>query len=209
MTSRWRSNEFIAEAARVAGWQLTTKHDRWLLDGVDRGVTWRCELTGKNMHTELSAQVNWICSALGVTDEQARRVLDTITVANIRAGNLPGADDLPATLTIGDAGPQTDLGQMWQLVKTRNLRGLFKADRSLTIDDSRGLIDAPLRARIERWPTAYVGTSDDRPAKIAWARVEPSGFRVVSSGWWDSAAALTHQIELGIDLAARLLAIRS
>ena len=80
------------------------------------------------------------------------------------------------------------------------------ADR-FVYTDPLGIIDAPLRERMEHWPPAPHGDGVTRPAELWSVQVNGEGLVVESVSWWDSAAALDHQIGLAIDLADRLAAL--
>jgi len=100
-----------------------------------------------------------------------------------------------------------DIGEMLGMVRRHGRKSLFVAPKQeprLVIDDTARILDHPLRARLAHWPDAYTHDGRLEPARLSIARVEPTGFWLRSAQWWASAAALTHQIRLGIDLATRL-----
>ena len=104
-------------------------------------------------------------------------------------------------------GSQSDLGRLVKglgrlagRVSTPTPAGRF------AYTDPTGILDAPLRQRIESWPSAPHGDGVVRPAELWSLEVTGEGLVVQSVSWWASAAALDHQIGLAVDIAHRLAA---
>ena len=82
---------------------------------------------------------------------------------------------------------------------------VFFDDRSAWYEeDPYGLLVGELRDRVMHWPTAQWHDGETRPALPAQMHCDDDGVRVRTSGWWGSAAALAHLIDLGVALTAGL-----
>jgi hypothetical protein len=210
--SRWTKSEFIEQVASSGGWDLHVSSGRWTLSGTENDLAWTCVLTLTYDRVEAgrtSSSIDWICPSIGVTDEKLKHAMSNLTAESIRSGEV-GDRALPPRLSARRAGPQTDVGVVFDALKKRSLKALFRApEYRVDIDDPAGILDDDLRERIENWPPAFTGNSDTQPVRLGMIRVEPRGLRIVTEDWWDSAAALEHQILLGIDLALRLHRSRS
>jgi len=116
-----------------------------------------------------------------------------------------GAAAGPAPLDVRRQGPHSDLGRL--VARFGRLVGLGPDDHAgeLVWTDPSGILDADLRHRAEHWPLAPHGDGVVRPAELRSLRVDGVGLVVDSASWWDSAAALDHQIGLALDVAERLL----
>jgi hypothetical protein len=207
MTSRWATGEFIDRVAADGGWSLRAAPGRWTLSGTENHLAWTCDLSLTYDSVEsgqMHSSIEWICPSLGVTDAQVKEVMSSVTAESLRSGTI-SHNALAPRLSATRAGPQTDVGLVIDALKKRSLRALFRApEYRVDIDDPGAILDDELRRRIEKWPPAFTGNSDNQPVRLGMICVEPSGLRIVTEDWWDSAAALEHQILLGIDLALRL-----
>jgi hypothetical protein len=156
-------------------------------------LTWHCELDdgySNDSERDPASYVRWVCPALRVT----------------RAMTAPAVPDLD----VSRAGPQSDLGKLLKgfgrlAGRTRQPAPGTDAEERYVYTDPAGVLDVALRERIESWPSAMHGDGVVRPAELWSIRRTGEGLVVSSSSWWDSAAALDHQIGLAIDVARRLM----
>ena len=156
-------------------------------------LAWHCDLddgTPTDSDRDPASSVSWVCPDLRVSRS---------------AGAVP--------LEVHRRGPQSDLGR--GLAALGRLAGRSPgrpADSSsanrFVYTDPHGILDVPMRHRIENWPPAPHGHGEVQPAELWSVRVNGEGLVVNSVSWWDSAAALEHHIGLAIDLADRLAATR-
>lgn len=163
------------------------------LEPRESAMAWYCDLddgtpTGDN---DPASFVRWVCPGL--------RVVRT-----------PDAAPAPQ-LDVRRPGPQSDLGRLvarvGRLVGRSSGRSVDDgAEGRFAYTDPHGVIDAPLRRRIEHWPAAMHGDGVVRPAELWSVHVSGEGLVVESVSWWDSAPALDHQIALAVDIADRLTA---
>lgn len=208
MNNPWKDHSFIQQTATANGWRYSEHPDNtFLIQGIEQSLAWKCTLeqsyTGEDGP---SSTIDWVCPQLAVTDADVRRVLDSMDNA-IRTGSSAPIQ-LPVPLfVVHYEEPRTDIGEMLGMVRRHGWKSLFAAPKQeprLVIDDAARILDHPLRARLAHWPDAYTHDGRLEPARLAIARIEPTGFWLRSAQWWASAPALTHQIRLGIDLATRL-----
>lgn len=73
-----------------------------------------------------------------------------------------------------------------------------------TVVDPDGVLDTALAPLFTKWPHAWWGAGDERPARLDEARLTGYGLDLVARGWWGSAPALDQLITLGAELADRL-----
>ena len=159
-------------------------------------LAWHCDLddgTPTDTDNDPASYVRWVCPALKL-EYPVRRTPDP-------------------PLEVRRAGPQSDLGKLVQGVGRLLNRGPRRtegaaAEERYVYTDPAGTFDDDLRHRIENWPRALHGDGVVRPAELWSIRVTYEGLIVGSVSWWDSAAALDHQLTLAIDLANRLAARR-
>ena len=212
MASSWTSSEFIDKVASGRGWGLRRSFwsDTWTLSGAENDLEWTCILTPRSGSDdeESASSIDWVCPSFAITDEKVRQLMSDITVVaeSIGSGVIPDITP-PPTLSASwsGGGPLTEIGCLIECLKSLSLKPLFSVpEYLLDIDDSAGILDDELRQRIENWPPAFTGSSNTQPFRLGTIRVEAEGLRIVTSDWWDSEAALEHQIQLGIDLAVRL-----
>jgi hypothetical protein len=198
----WQDDSFLEQTAARHGWQCSADaHRSYVLRHNTRGLSWICTARRDDFGDDgPEAAVDWLCPQLAITDADVRRVLrdlgDNVT--------LP----VPQ-LHIRYDEPRTELGTLIDMARRfrqGGLKGLVsETERELRVDDTAGIIDEGLLARLRRWPDAFDANGRPGPARLGYLRIEPAGFRVRSSGWWASGAALAHHIELGVDLGLRLL----
>jgi len=182
--------DFIASVVAARDLVFTSTHDHdWQIEPRESALSWHCDLfdgtpTGEN---DPSSHARWVSPSLRLVRSDAGRAVPPIDVRR--------------------SGPQSDLGRL----AARFGRLLGVGDDPTSVDshvytDPLGVIDAPLRDRIENGPTAMHGDGVVRTVGLTSIRVTGEGLVVLSAGWWDSAAALDHQIALAIDVATRLAA---
>ena len=155
-------------------------------------LAWFCDLddgtpTGEN---DPASHVRWVCPSLRLGE------------SGTGAGPLVG---------VSRRGPQSDLGRLAKRfgLGGRRTSGPASGDDTegpFVYTDPEGILDDDLRRRIEHWPTARHGDGVVRPAELSSIKRTREGLVVESVSWWDSAAALDHQIALAVDLAQRLTA---
>jgi len=152
---------------------------------------WHCDLddgtpTGEN---DPASFVRWVCP-----DLRTRR---------------PSPAGPPVTLDVHRAGPASDLGRLAQ--RLARLAGHAPGGPpagSLVVTDPHGVLDPGLRQRLEGWPPAMHGDGVVRPAELSSIGITAEGLVVSSVSWWGSAPALRHQVDLAVDVAHRLAALR-
>ncbi len=156
----------------------------WRLEPRRSVLAWHCDLddgtpTGEN---DPASFVRWVCPGLRV------------------AGSTTGPE-----LDVRRRGAESDLGRVlaWLGRRAGRPTNAGTADR-FTYTDPHGILDPQLRQRIENWPPAAHGDGVERPAELSSIRVNREGLVVESASWWDSAAALDHQVHLATDIADRL-----
>ena len=153
---------------------------------------WFCDLddgtpTGEN---DPASHVRWVCPSLRLGE------------SGTGAGPLVG---------VSRRGPQSDLARLAGRLGLGSRRGSPRAgsdEGPFVYTDPERVLDDDLRHRIEHWPPARHGDGVVRPAELSSIKRTREGLVVESVSWWDSAAALDHQIALAIDLAGRLAARR-
>ena len=161
----------------------------WRLEPRQSTLPWHCDLddgTSTNNEADPASFVRWVCPALRLVGRSATPQVD-----------------------VRRRGPQSDagralaaLGRFTRRTPAHNPDPSASARYDYT--DPHGLVDAPLRRRLEHWPMATDGNGVTRPAELWSIQVTHEGLVVQSVSWWDSAAALDHQIALATDLASRL-----
>lgn len=233
-SSWWSSSndEFIDKVASRRCWELqrSVLSDTWTLSGAENNLEWRCVLTtGRPVFSHNQTwirSINWVCPSLGWIDEQdeqhrlgtslviteMQRVLkldvtqlENITEDSIRSGAFVDYVFPPILSVRGsEKRPPYEINILIEFLKSSSLKGLARApEYLLDIDDPAGILDDELRQRIENWPLA-VTLFGTQPVRLGLIEVSREGFCIGTDSWWDSEAALEHQIQLGIDLAVRL-----
>jgi hypothetical protein len=233
-SSWWSSEFFIDKVASRRGWGLRRSvwSDTWTLSGAENDLEWTCVLTPESGYGSKKSEstINWVCPSLGWTDEQLEQhrsdaslfitetskrllTLDVTQLENITEESIRSAAAadfvFPPSLTVSWRGDEdeslTDIGPLIDCVTSLSLKPLFHVPEYLLhIDDSAGILDDDLRQRIENWPPAFTGGSDTQPFRHGRITLSREGLHIFTHDWWDSEAALEHQIQLGIDLAVRL-----
>ncbi len=205
--SRWANEQFFEDLAARGGYRITRSGPGdFTLSGARGAIEWTCRAHRYSDTEQTTASVSWLCPTVAIREHDVRDV-----IASLHDGATGRAiPALPPSLTVSYSGPQTDLGHLVDVVRSRSLKALWqRPQRELVIDDPYGIVDDDLAGRLEHWPPAFTGAREDRPVRLSLVRLETDGLWVRSEGWWDSAATLDHQIRLGIDLAARLAMVRS
>ena len=155
-------------------------------------LAWHCDLddgTPTDTDNDPGSFVRWVCPALKV--------------------EYPARGTPVPPLEVRQAGPQSDLGRLVQGVGRLLGRGprhtpVEPSEERYVYTDPAGTLDDDLRHRIEHCPRAPHGDGVVRPVELSGIRITYEGLIVSSASWWDSAAALDHQLTLAIDLADRL-----
>jgi len=197
----WQDDSFLQETAMQHGWQWSAGAGRsYVLRHNTGGLSWTCTARRDDSGEDgPEAAIDWLCPQLAITDADVRLVLQNLG----RNASLP----VPQ-LHVHYNAPRTELGSLIDLtrrIRQNGLKGLFtETEPQLRIEDTAGILDEPLRDRLRRWPDAFDANGRRGPARLGYLRIEPAGFRVCSSGWWGSGAALAHHIALGVDLGLRL-----
>lgn len=208
MTTPWSNDAFIAETANRNGWQWSQQEERsFAVYGAVRELTWRCSIEQSDFEGAPESLIEWVTPELVITDSDIRQVLDQLSDAVRSRSGTPVALPVPQ-LHIRYAEPQTEIGQLFALAR-RFRQGGFKSlfaasEPELLVEDTAGIVDDTILTRLRHWPDAFAPNGRRTPARLGYARVERGGFLVQSRNWWASAEALTHQIQLGLDLAIRL-----
>ncbi len=170
----------------------TSAHEHaWRLEPRRSDLAWYCDLddgtpTGES---DPASFVRWVCPSL-------------------RAGGPASAKD-GRVLDVRRAGHGSDLGRLMKRIATMAGRGSgTEVEGRFVYTDPNGILDIDLRRRIENWPSAMHGDGVVRPAELWSIGVTSEGLVVESVSWWDSAAALRHQLDLALDVAHRLATLR-
>ena len=179
--------DFIAAVVTARDLVVTESHQHaWRVQPRESTLAWHCDLddgtpTGDD---DPASFVRWVCPALRWRGAAADAPLD-----------------------VRRSGPQSDLGRLAARLG-RLLSGAPAPDVQDRYDytDPHGMIDAALRERLERGPTAMYGDLVERPYELTSIRMTHEGLVVSTGSWWGSAPALDHHIALAIDVAARLAA---
>ena len=186
--------DFVNQVVRVRDLRITSDQEHSCgMEPRSADLLWHCDLddgTPTDPEKDPASYVRFVCPALK---------LDRVR------------PDPP--LEVRRAGPQSDLGKLVQGVGRLFGRGPRRTPAVTTEEryvytDRAGILDDDMRHRLENWPRAMHGDGVVRPAELWSIRVTYEGLIVESSSWWDSAAALDHQLTLAIDLADRLAARR-
>ena len=180
--------EFVGVVVADRDLVVTSAHEHACrLEPRQSDLAWYCDLddgtpTGED---DPASFVRWVCPSL-------------------RAGRLPAGGRAPV-VDVHRAGPGSDLGRLMK--KLGNLTGRAPGGDlrgRFVYSDPHGILDTELRRRLENWPAAVHGDGVVRPAELWSISVTSEGLVVESVSWWDSAAALDHQIELALEIARRL-----
>ena len=181
------SSDFIDDVARARGLLVARRAAHTArLQPAGQPPAWYCDLSegvpdGEN---DPASFVRWVSPALRTVDPAASPTLD-----------------------VHRPGPHSDLGRIAAWIGRRAGRPSPTAEGRYAYTDPHGIVDAPLRHRIEHWPDAAHGDGMVRPAELWSIQVTREGLVVTSVSWWGSAPALDHQIALAVDVAARLTAL--
>jgi len=178
-------NGFIDDVARARGLRVTrTGTHTARLEPAGEPPGWYCDLddgtpTGES---DPASFVRWVSPAL--------RSMHS-------AGSPP--------LDVHRVGPQSDLRRIeaW-FGRFAGRSSSTAAEGRYAYTDPHGVVDVPLRHRVEHWPDAQHGDGSVRPAELWSIEVTREGLVVSSASWWGSASALEHQIALALDVADRL-----
>lgn len=186
-------NDFIDVVARARGLLVTgTGRHVFRLEPQGGSPAWYCDLddgtpTGEN---DPASFVRWVCPGLRVV-------------------RSPTASVTPL-LDVHRPGPHSDLGRIvpWfgRLTGRSSGPSAVGVGGRYAYTDPRGILDSPLRHRVEHWPAAVHGDGVMRPAELWSIQVNGEGLVITSVSWWSSAPALDHQIALAVDIADRLAA---
>ncbi|BDC51929.1 hypothetical protein F183_A42440 [Bryobacterales bacterium F-183] len=194
MSQAWRDDGFVwAVAAKHGGWTCRqTGERRYVIEGECAAGAWNCRVEQDwTSEDGTSAEAEWCCPAFAVTEAQVREVLDSLRVGGTSGVRLP--------VPLFDVQERTAQGF---------LRSLFSrpSEPELRVDDSAGIVDDGLRARLQGFPQAYNQAGRLQQVRLGRAITGPAGLLVRTVDWWGSEAVLSHQIELGIEIAVRLRA---
>lgn len=179
-------NDFVEVVARARGLRVTGPRGGHAFRLEPRDVTpaWHCDLdegtpTGEN---DPASWVRWVWPALRAARSSA------------------------PLLEVRRPGPHSDLGRA--LARLGRLAGRRSppVDGRYAYTDPLGILDGPLRHRLENWPPALHGDGVVRPAELWSIQLTAEGLVVTSVSWWGSAPALEHQIALSVEVADRLSA---
>lgn len=154
-------------------------------------LAWYCDLddgtpTGES---DPASFVRWVCPSLRTAPSSTGREAPVVDVRR--------------------AGPGSDLGKLVKRLASLTGRASGAEPQGRYVyTDPHGILDADLRRRLESWPPAIHGDGVVRPAELTSISVRSEGLVVASASWWDSAPVLAHQLDLAMDLARRLAALR-
>jgi len=184
--------DFVGAVVTDRDLVVTTAHEHACrLEPRQSDLAWYCDLddgtpTGES---DPASFVRWVCPSL-------------------RARPLPTGPEAPL-VAVRRAGPKSDLGTlMKRLGKLTGRAPDPELEGRFIYTDPNCILDGEVRRRIENWPSAMHGDGIVRPAELWSISVTSEGLVVESVSWWGSAPALNHQVELALDIARRLAALR-
>lgn len=224
-SSRWQEREFIEPVAAHHRCEVTRRRGGgdWELRATTGGIEWQCRL--RPIGDDVPPGIRWLASSVRF-DEQ-RPV--PLTIARRGIGGDGGGWDVTAGGWVGVAASAAILG-LGRLARRRAERsersqGSEGSEGSeprapieptepvsvlgpgWSVQDPAGVVDAGIGAFFAAFPAAWTGQADE-PSSIDSVWLSNDGLEVASNGWWDSAAALDHQIRLGLALAVRVRTVR-
>lgn len=156
MSSPWQNHAFIQQTASANGWLYSElPNGAFLIQGAQQDLAWSCALE-QSFDSEYghSSIIDWVCPQLAVTEADIRRVLDSMDKT------LRTRSQAPIRLPI----PQLHVHWKTRPGGLKNLLASTPPEPELIIDDTAGIIDHPLRARLTHWPDAYTPNGRRQPA---------------------------------------------
>jgi hypothetical protein len=197
---RWQESDFIAEVAARRGCRL---------DG-DGGSGWRLTAPGWTVTLtpasgESPPDIRFHCPGLRAsTDDPARQLVVR------RAEGGPGSslgDVEGGAAGIALAGAVVALSGLFRR-RARSEQSPAEPPGVLgprwAVRDPSGVLDAGLAPWFDKWPIAWWGPGDERPARLESLWLNQYGLEVRAGEWWCSAPALDQLIALGLEIAGRL-----
>ncbi len=220
---RWHERDFIEEVAARRGCEVTRRRGSgpWDLRGATRGTAWTCRL--EPLGDEVPPSVRWECAALklGATRRQPMNLVIAWTggpddgstplqLGHSSVSNDSLCSDIVAGVALAGA---TALFQRWRRKQAEARPAPAPAPEPVgplgpawRLIDNTGVADPSLLAWLDGWPPAWCGPHDVRPVTGCSVVLTQHGLRVETEGWWSSAPALDRQIDLGVEVARRLVA---
>jgi hypothetical protein len=205
---RWHEQGFITEVAARRGIPVEGRAgSRRRLRGGPPGLGWSVTLTPAS--GEDPAQLHWRCAELRAgADDPTRQLVVSPAVEESRAG--PGVVEggavgfllAGAILALGGLVNRRAGGRSVARPADGTPPGVLGPDWS--VRDPRGILDPSLAPSFNRWPTAWWGPGDERPARLGSVWLHQDGLDLRAQGWWCSAPALDQLIDLGVEIAGRL-----
>lgn len=221
---RWHERDFIEEVAARRGCEMTRRRGGgpWDLRAVTAGVPWTCRVDP--LGDEIPTSVRWECPGLklGATRRQPMNLVigwtggpgdgsTTVTLGHSSTSNDSLGTDLVAGLALAGAAA---LFQRWRRHRAAPPEQAEQAvpepvgplGPAWHVIDNTGVADLSLLAWLDGWPPAWFGDGDVRPVTGCSVVLTQHGLRVETERWWSSAPALDRQIDLGLEVARRLVA---
>lgn len=218
-SNRWLAHDFIEEVAVEHRCQVKRPRGSgdWELRAATGGIDWRCRLRPRG--DEAPPEIRWLGPS--VRFDERRPV--PLVIARQGQGGEGGGWDVTAGGWIGVAASAALLG----LGRLTRRRAEATASRSAapvergadpppvsvlgpgwSVQDPAGVVDAGIAGWFAAFPPAWLGGETDEPSPLDSVWLSNDGLEVTSTGWWDSAPALDHQIRLGLALAQRIRSVR-
>ncbi|MCI4062081.1 hypothetical protein MRQ36_05675 [Micromonospora sp. R77] len=205
---RWHEQGFITEVAAHRGALLEGgAGSRWRLRGGPPGLSWSVTLTPAS--GEDPAEIRWRCADLRADADDATRQLVVSRAVEESAAGLGDVEGGAVGFLLAGAF------MAWSGFRNRRAGGRTAAAPAgaippgvlgpdWTVRDPRGVLDPGLAPWFNRWPTAWWGPGDERPARLGSVWLHQDGLDLRAQGWWCSAPALDQLIGLGVEIAGRL-----
>jgi hypothetical protein len=193
--------------------------DDWTLRGSTDGVRWVCTLSPRD---ENLPTCRWV--APDIRFDRARIDVN-VRIIRRRPGGAFGGMSSTGSL-VADASLVAAAGLLsWFRKRNRaappavedvgdEAESGLDVERSplgpdWRVDDPAGVLDSELVELFANPPSAFHGGRvGERSVRIDNAHLRTDGIVVESRDGWDSAPALSYQIDLGVALARRVLAVR-
>jgi hypothetical protein len=186
MFNIWSSYDFGKQVANDLGSKFKDKGGYALLTGTTRSVEWTVKLQpGARDH---AFSVNLQSPSYRLDTKRAMKEM----VRAMKAGEpVPP----PAMVSVICNGPRLN-----------PFAGKRSGDE-WSIEDPRGILTGDLLRMVKEWPDAlWFDDQTPRPALPGHIYCDDDGVYVKGGGWWASAPALHHHINLGVALVERLRA---
>lgn len=224
--NRWLERAFIEQVAAQHRCEVHRSRGGgdWELRADTDGIGWRCRL--RPAGSESPPEIRWLATTIRF-DEQRPAPL---VISRQGVGGEGGGWDVTAGGWVGAAASAAVLGLgRWTRRRAERAEPAERATAPVgpdpgaspapvsvlgpawSVQDPAGVVDTTVAPWFTAFPPAWRGGAaarEEEPAPIDSVWLSNDGLEVASSGWWDSAPALDHQIRLGLALAHRVRLVR-